>query len=69
MICKDLIKTKTTHIPILLCSIIIIVIASIPMNVNSIYFFMDKTFIYLGSLCIFIIPLLLLALSKLKKIG
>ena len=69
MICKDLIKTKTPHIPILLCSIIIIVIASIPMNVNSIYFFMDKTFIYLGSLCIFIIPLLLLALSKLKKIG
>lgn len=69
LIFKDTIKKGTHTMYICICLVIIYIVALLPKNVDEVYYMMDKFYKISGPIYLFVIPLILLIIAKIRRKG
>ncbi len=71
LILRDIIKAGTHSFFSVLCALIVFAVSvfALPKGIEQVYKLLELSSVYLGVLYLFIIPLLLLTLAKLRRLG
>lgn len=69
LIFKNVVKKGTHTMYIVICFVIVFTISFLPNNIAEIYKYMDLVYIIFGTAYLFVIPLIMLIVSKIRGLG